>query len=127
MIDVPSPYKIVAVPFTTIPDRHRPRTAHITQVRRFAASLLNSPADARTLADEDFPDNEVDHFTGHIKADDTGELWFGVRWYGCGPEHDTRLPVHQLVEDVPDLVKAYLLDNKDDFPDCSEALAKHFP
>lgn len=124
---VPSVCKATVVPFTTIPGRHRPRNVHITRIRRFSAQLLGAAADFHVMTDLDFPDNEMHKFTGHVVDDDTGDLWLGVRWCKCDPDHDSRLPVSQLVEDAPNLVHTCLLDNAADFPACAAALTKFFP
>ena len=122
--DAVSRYEYTVRPFTTIPGRHRPRNVHIRLLRRFATNLQGTEAAAHEMADADFPDNEVQRIIGHIACPDTGELWLGVRWRGCGPAHDSRLPARQLYEDIPALVADYLRDNAAEFPECARALGE---
>ena len=76
----------------------------------------------QTAAEADEVTGRIDHFTGHVEGDD--DLWLGVRWVGCDAALDSRLPVTQLYEDVPDRVVAYLTDNAAEFPECAETLRK---
>ena len=80
------------------------------RIRRFANSLLGTPADRARIEKEaltDYPDNVVKRFVSHRVAPD-GQLIVRVRWLGYDQSHDTEEPTHQLAEDVSQLLEEYL-------------------
>ena len=90
--------------------------------------MLGTPADARAIeraATHDYPDNVVKRFVGHSTVA-KGVLHLRVRWLGYDAAHDTDESIGNLAEDVPNLVQAYLLENRH-LPVCARVLRTYFP
>ena len=112
-----------------VPDqgKRKPMLVHVVRMRRFANAPLSTPADAAAIeraALHDYPDNIVQKLLEH-KRDRDG-VRVRVRWLGFDRVHDTWEPLTQLVEDVPELVEAYLYEHREDAL-CARSLRRYFP
>ena len=76
-------------------------------------------------ARRDFPQNFIQEIRAHRVDPGQGVLMLRVRWLGWGPESDTDEPIHQLVEDDPHRVEAYLSEHRDDEV-CARYLQEYF-
>ena len=106
--------------------KRKPQLVHVVRIRRFANAPLGTAADAVAIekaARHDFPDNIPQRLIAHSAA---GGLTLKVRWLGFDSAHDSWEPVANLAEDVPEMVEAYLYDNRADAR-CARALRRFFP
>ena len=124
-----SPYVYEVLPMLRVPSRRRPKKVHIVRIRRFSAGALGTDADREAIqaaALRDYPDNVVQRFVSHnFGPAPECQLMLRVRWLGYDAAHDTHEPVTNLIEDVPDLVEAYLRKHPDDRA-CTRMLRRFF-
>ena len=110
-------------------NRRKHKTVHIVRIRRFSAGLLATAADRAAIEAEalrDYPDNVVKRFVGHTFGPaPERRMTLTVRWLGFDAAHDTQEPAANMVEDVPDMVEAYLRKNADDQL-CARMLRRYF-
>jgi len=111
------------------PGSRRVKVVHVVRIRRFANGVLGTEVDRKVIeeaARRDYPDNVVKRLVAHEVVPGSGVLRIRVRWLGFGSAHDTWEPVHQLAEDVPELVEEYLRRCKK-VAVCARMLERFFP
>ena len=98
---------------TPVPTQRRAKLSHVVRIRPFANAPLGDTVSVNRLAkaaQRDFPDNVVKRLVRH-RVGKNGSMELKVRWLGFSEQFDTWEPVSNLVEDVPDMVEAYLRKN----------------
>ena len=112
---------------TPVPTQRRAKLVHVVRIRPFANGPLGDKVNVNRLskaAQRDFPDNVVKRFVRH-RLGSEGNMQLLVRWLGFSEGFDTWEPVETLVEDVPDMVEAYLRKNET-VPVCASMLKRYY-
>ena len=125
-----SPFVFKVIPMVREQGRRKPKLAHIVRIKRFSAGKLATEADRKVIEEvamKDYPDNYPQKIVAHARGPPPKrELMLTVRWLGYDAAHDTPEPISNLVEDVSDMVQAYLEANKGDKV-CATMLRRYFP
>ena len=121
--DTVTPFVYTCKPMST--RKMRSRNVHITRIRRFAGSHLNITEQLQAAIDRDFPANEVQEIVGHKCNASDGELHLRVQWLGFTRDEQTWEPARALHEDVPEHVRAYTHDHRDNEA-CGQFFRQHY-
>ena len=122
-----NPFVYIVEPCVPDQGKRAPMRVHVVRMRRFANAHLGTAADARAIeqaALHDYPDNRVQSLLAHRQ--EQGVLQIKVRWLGFDKTHDSWEPIVNLVDDVPDLVEAYLYEHRADAL-CARLARRYFP
>ena len=124
-----SRYVYETIPMLPNVGNRRPKRVHVVRLRRFANGPLGSAADHAAIersARQDYPDNIPKRLLRYEVDRGTGAMKICVRCLGFDTASDTAEPIHTLVEDVPEMVEAFLRRHAADAV-CRRMLRNYFP